>query len=149
MAIKTTLTYLGEIPTIYLGPNTPSFYRQLENACIKVIGGAYPPDFANQSLVLQGIDTYGACTWASRVACGGEQKRFAFFRWVDLEAVENAAEMAVRYQIAAELAAENPKVERKTELKRGQQAVKKTKVKKEESPDRQTRYDLRPRPKKF
>jgi len=146
MVIKTTLPYLGEIPTIYLGPNTPSFYIQLENACIKVLDGAYPPDFSNKGLLLQGIDDYGTCTWAPRVACGGEQKRFPFFRWVDLEAAEDRLQMEVTVPKTEDGV---PNVKPKTEKKSGKQTAKKIKVKKKKSPDRQTRYDLRPRSRKF
>ncbi len=65
---------------------------------------------------------------------------------MNLEAVEDSLQMNVTVPKAEDGV---PNVEPKTEKKSRKQTAKKIKVKKEQSPDRQTRYDLRPRSRKF
>lgn len=120
-------------------------------------------------LQLHGIDSYGTCTWAPQVAYGEEQKRFPFFRWVDLKIREDqlqrkgmvlktedgfrpGEEIVVKTEDGVSqgggvvLKTEDgvPDVEPKIERESGMQTVKKIKVHKEESPPHyQTRYELR------
>ncbi len=65
---------------------------------------------------------------------------------MDLEAAEDRLQMEVTVPKTEDGV---PNVKPKTEKKSRKQTAKKIKVKKEESPDRQTRYDLRPRSRKF
>ena len=64
---------------------------------------------------------------------------------MDLEAAEDRLQMEVTVPKTEDGV---PNVKPKTEKKSGKQTAKKIKVK-EKSPDRQTRYDLRPRSRKF